>query len=290
MAAILTCPECDATLKLAAEPAPGKKVKCPKCEAIFEPEGAETRRVSAERPVAPARRRPEDDDADDDREERRPRRPRKVQGNGGLMIGLLVGGGVLVLLLLTCGVGGAVVWFLASPGSSKAQPAVAKNAQVNNPAPAANNPAPPPAAGNNNAAPPPAGGNNAAPPPADPLPGAPPANPPMAGGGGNPPGNNAYPVVLSNARVSRRGARMTVSLHYKYVQPGPKINVHVVIKSGGGNSYRGDLFGMLKDEDTLDLSGITFGGIDRGPYEIYLETGIGRLGPHQQISNSITVN
>ncbi len=35
MAAKLTCPECDKTLTLAKAPTPGKKVRCPRCQAVF---------------------------------------------------------------------------------------------------------------------------------------------------------------------------------------------------------------------------------------------------------------
>lgn len=36
MAAKLTCPECEKSLTLAKAPAPGKKVRCPRCQAVFE--------------------------------------------------------------------------------------------------------------------------------------------------------------------------------------------------------------------------------------------------------------
>src|SRR6266498_3345416 len=35
MAVKLTCPECEKTLTLAKAPAPGKKVRCPRCQAVF---------------------------------------------------------------------------------------------------------------------------------------------------------------------------------------------------------------------------------------------------------------
>jgi predicted Zn finger-like uncharacterized protein len=285
MTTVVTCPECDTSLKLPAEPVSGKKVKCPKCEAVFVPEDAESRRMSAERPVAPARprRRPADDEDDDDPTERRPRRAKKTQGGGGLMIGLLVGGGVLVLLLLTCGGVGLFGYLMLRKASPPQQP-VAKNVQANNPAPpaAVNNPPPAAAAGNN-------------PPPADPpMPGpaVPPANPPMPGPGGNQPGNNQHQVELSNATVSRLGARTTISVDYKFVKGGPQIGMHlfVIIKPARGNPGEAEFFGpQVGNAGTFNLRSITFRGAEQGPYEIYVETGFpGPFSQRQRISNTVT--
>src|SRR5262245_65075088 len=53
----ITCPDCDATLKLAKAPAPGKKVKCPKCEALFVPSDEEKAEADdPDRPVKTAAR------------------------------------------------------------------------------------------------------------------------------------------------------------------------------------------------------------------------------------------
>jgi predicted Zn finger-like uncharacterized protein len=56
MAVRITCPECDATLKLAKAPAPGKKVKCPKCEALFVPSSEKDAADDPDRPVKTAAR------------------------------------------------------------------------------------------------------------------------------------------------------------------------------------------------------------------------------------------
>lgn len=59
MAAVrVTCTECDATLKLASAPPPGKKVKCPKCKALFVPpvEEEDEDAEDVDRPVKTAAR------------------------------------------------------------------------------------------------------------------------------------------------------------------------------------------------------------------------------------------
>src|SRR5579884_3992350 len=115
MATLVTCPECDTNLKLAAEPTPGKKVKCPKCETVFVPGAGEERRLSARKPAPPSplparRDEPDDEDDDRDRAERRPRRPRPKQGgSAALVIGLLVGVGLLGMLVVC---GGVAAYFL----------------------------------------------------------------------------------------------------------------------------------------------------------------------------------
>jgi len=57
---IYKCPQCNVTLKPAQAIAPGKKIKCPKCQHIFAPTG-ESQPVGAARPVA-ARPKPAEDD------------------------------------------------------------------------------------------------------------------------------------------------------------------------------------------------------------------------------------
>jgi zinc-ribbon domain len=296
MPTLLNCPECDATLKLAAPPPEGKKVRCPKCQAVFVPEAVEQRRVSADRPMAPARSRSrpayEDDDYDD-----RPRRPRKQkQGSSGVLIGLLVGGGVLAVLMLGC-VGAVAALYLRSSAPSQAKPA----AQVNNfvpPAAPVQNPNPNPNP-NPNANPPPAaaggndagqGGNKGADNGAQP-PMFPPVMPPMPGPGGQP-GNQAQ-ITLSNPKVSHMGLHMNISVDYKFTQGGPAIGQHIfVIIKSARNTYEANIFPThVHDQGTFDLSGISFRGPDRGPFEIWVETGMpGPFGPRQKISNTVTAN
>lgn len=56
-----TCPECKAVLKPAKPLTPGKKVRCPKCEAIFTVEGEDG--TTPRKPAPPAPRPLEDDEA-----------------------------------------------------------------------------------------------------------------------------------------------------------------------------------------------------------------------------------
>jgi predicted Zn finger-like uncharacterized protein len=315
MAITVTCPECDANLKLAAELSAGQKVKCPKCSTVFAPRAALGQRVSSGRPVVPPRPRPADDEDELDREERRPRRPvQKQGGSNALLIGLVVGGGVLVLLLVMCaGVAGLGYWLFRSAPPSP-PPVAVKGVPV-----AADNPAPfPPAV--NPAAPQPgearkdpapaAGGEAADPPmpgPGQPeqpgFPGQPPGFPPAPGRGfppmpgpgaqpGNQPANGQFPMVLSNPKVIRRGARMEITVDYKWVQGGPRIGQHVfVIIKSPRSTYEASIFPTrVQQEGTFDLSGISF-GIDRGPFEIYAETGMpGQFGQRQRLSASVKAN
>jgi hypothetical protein len=306
MAITVTCPECDANLKLAAELSAGQKVKCPKCATVFAPRAAEGQRVSSGRPVAPPPPRPADDEDDFDREDRRPLR--KQGGSNALVIGLVVGGGVLVLLLVMCaGVAGLGYWmFRAAPSSpppvaAKGVPVAAANPAAFPPAanPAAPQPGearkdPAPAAGGEAADPPmPGPGQPEQPPGFPPAPG--PGGPPMLGPGaqpGNQPANGQYPMVLSNPKVMRRGARMEITVDYKWVQGGPRIGqrVFVIIKSPR-STYEANIFPTrVQQEGTFDLSGISF-GIDRGPFEIYAETGMpGPFGQRQRLSASVKAN
>src|SRR5438477_439701 len=146
--ATITCPECDANLRLAKMPAPGKKIRCPKCSAaIAVPEDADTdapvsRGIQEKsRPTAPAKARPErdaiigkngngrispkpipkavalprDDEDDDDREQRRraKRSKRAKESSNTPVIMGAVGAGILVIII-----GGVGAWF-AFGGSSK---------------------------------------------------------------------------------------------------------------------------------------------------------------------------
>lgn len=55
MAVRITCPECESTLKLAKAPAPGKKIKCPKCEVLFPAPAAEPADAPEEDPDRPVK-------------------------------------------------------------------------------------------------------------------------------------------------------------------------------------------------------------------------------------------
>ena len=98
------CPECDATVRVARDHPPGKRVRCPKCDTQFRPRmddyKDDNRTASARRG---ARRR--DDDYEADRPSRRSgARRSKQKSNAPLVIGLVAAG-----VLLLGGVAAAVV-------------------------------------------------------------------------------------------------------------------------------------------------------------------------------------
>jgi hypothetical protein len=309
MATVLTCPECDASLKLKAPPAPGKKIRCPKCEAIFAPPDDGDDRVSAERPAAKSRPRPVPEDEDDTREARRPRRPApKQKGGKGLLIGLLVGGGVLVLMVLGCvGVGGYLLYHGATQ--------VGRDGKV-----------PPPGAQAK------AGGQ------AQPFPG--PANPPPAGGGapnaggapkggGNPlpvqeapaglygdqggeevaPADPSLPDTLlraragdtfykiSNARIGTgRFPGPVLFVDYEIVKQGQYNGASLVIHGDDGRHQQVLLFGGLRTHGTLEIESRGFGFPGRAAFpqtcELYMTRGDPRYGPNAptfKVSNSTTI-
>jgi predicted Zn finger-like uncharacterized protein len=127
---IVTCPECGQQMRLKAEPAPGKRVKCPGCEAVFAPvDDTPPPRKNAVKSSARKPGRADDDDEDDDRDrplrskrrrddeedddyDDRPARRRKKARAGihpGLLWGLIGGGalllagGIVLVLLLVLG-------------------------------------------------------------------------------------------------------------------------------------------------------------------------------------------
>jgi len=312
MAIVLTCPECEASLKLASRPAPGKKVRCPKCQAIFAPEEPEARRQSAERPAAPVRSRPaedEDEEEEDDREERRSRRPsrrrRKQSSGNAVLIGLLVGG---VLVLLTgVGIGGYVLYSRAQAVSRASQvpPVVVAQPNVGNaalPAPAQANAGP---AGN---AAPKVDGN---PPPAPPPPIRKDAVTPGLygdqGGEAVAPADPSLPNTLlrvraadtfyklSNPRLgTNRFGRPELSVDYEIVKVGKYHGLTLIVHGDDGRREQWLLIGPTDSHGTLHISH-TFGGPGRAfptNFEVYLIRGDARYGanaPTFKVSNSATV-
>lgn len=127
----VTCPECDGRLKLRTAIPAGKRIRCPKCEAVFavhpdededfedaiseQPAPRRRRKAAAAGGRRPKRRPDYEDDFDDDNDsgedddfDERPRRrsrkkpggkKRKKQGKGPL-IGMICGGAVAVLALI----------------------------------------------------------------------------------------------------------------------------------------------------------------------------------------------
>jgi predicted Zn finger-like uncharacterized protein len=104
MPTTLQCPECSSTLRLAEEVAPGKKVRCPKCKAVFgAAEGEPPAAIQARpRTVPPSVKRPPSvlpaDDFDDGPLRVRRRRRAPASGGGaGVLIAVLGGVGLLVV-------------------------------------------------------------------------------------------------------------------------------------------------------------------------------------------------
>jgi hypothetical protein len=125
----ITCPSCGTGLKIKVELPPGKRIKCPRCETTFAPDGepqpgavpagavqSGLPRVPSS-PPPPRRSRAEDEEEDEDEPIRRKKRKRKSRKGGnsvlviilGIASGVLfVGGAVLVLIsLLSKGGGGS---------------------------------------------------------------------------------------------------------------------------------------------------------------------------------------
>lgn len=131
----VSCPSCEASLKLTGTPPAGKKIRCPKCQTPFLPDveeeveevveampdeeeddrpvrKARPRLADDERPAPRKARRPADDDEDDEGDRPAPRkakkkRPQPAGGSAALAIGLVVAG----LLVIGGGVTAAVVFW-----------------------------------------------------------------------------------------------------------------------------------------------------------------------------------
>ena len=299
MAPLVTCPACEATLKLLAEPTPGKKVKCPKCAAIFAPEDGKSRRVTAERPAAtaPAWAPPppgDEEEADGrDREDGRPRRPRPEQGGNRLLIGLLVGGAVLAPLLLVCG---GVAGYALSRGAWQAgrdrgvQAPVAQQNAAGQGNVAAAAPAQPNPAGPENfaAAPIPAPEPN---PPAQPIP-APPAGDEAPGVYGDQGGEEVAPAdpslpdtllraragdtfyKVSNPRVGMGFGRVSLTVDFEVVKEGEYKGFSLVVHGDDGSRATAFFLGPLRSHGTLEVSqspadpfGGPFSGIPADPFD-----------------------
>ena len=136
----ITCTECKAPLTVSEPVAPGKKIRCPKCQAIFRaPESAAE--AIAEAPAArmPSRAKTDDrdrDDYDDDRAARRRQRERESSGAGaGMVIGIIAAS-----LLLIAAVGFGVWWAVRSWNEGAEAEMEAKQAALAAKGPLANGP------------------------------------------------------------------------------------------------------------------------------------------------------
>src|SRR5687767_4500198 len=107
----MTCPECDAPIRLSSDHPAGKKVRCPECDALVRPPADDA-------DDAPVRRSSRRDDADD-----RPRRSgsrgkKKATKNNAALIGI----SIVAFVLLAAG--GAVAFVVMSK-DRKEDPVVA---------------------------------------------------------------------------------------------------------------------------------------------------------------------
>lgn len=91
----ITCPSCDANLKLKTEKAPGTKLRCPRCEDVIVIPAPEKARVSREKPQPKKKRSPQPTDRSEERP--RKRRKKKKESNKKVLFGLIGGGLVLIL-------------------------------------------------------------------------------------------------------------------------------------------------------------------------------------------------
>ncbi|HZV07705.1 MAG TPA: MJ0042-type zinc finger domain-containing protein [Gemmataceae bacterium] len=266
-----TCPGCNASYQL-ADSMRGKRVRCKSCSEAFivrdkfptpDRYEVEGQIQASPRPAARISR----DEKDEDLRRPQPRRrPVKSRGNGAalpLLIGACVLLGVLVLVL-----GGIAAWVFTR--SRPPQPApIAAN--TNQPAPA-----PQPV--------------QAPPPPV-----VPPVQNPMAAGG-------PLAVQLTNGNISGFGARMQVTVDYRFTSGNPagrRLYLFIKATKVAGilqNYYVAQLHTIgNQTQGTISAAGMTF-GIENGPFEMWMGEGpIGMGMPLvserelTKISNVITV-
>ena len=151
----LTCTKCGASLKTKAPVAPGKKMKCPKCEEVFVVEDKEEEKKtvvgnksaasdegddekeheSSKRRIAKKRQQHDDEKSDEQEDDEPPKKKGKAAKKGGTSgksskgspILLLIGVGVLLLLCLVGGGGAAGWFFLMRDTGGKKDPLVKGN-------------------------------------------------------------------------------------------------------------------------------------------------------------------
>ncbi len=111
MPAPITCPECGATLRIAAEVQAGQRIRCPACQIVF-PAGKEGFHGADIQPAPrsrPPRANPLEDEPEDWQEgprRRSSRRGREAKSNQILLIALVAGGfGLLILVSSALAVG-----------------------------------------------------------------------------------------------------------------------------------------------------------------------------------------
>jgi predicted Zn finger-like uncharacterized protein len=98
MSAKLTCPQCEASIKLKHPAESGKKLRCPKCGASFKAPEDDAEEVATH----------EEETAEKTSKGKRDGK-KKVKAGGNMLLFIGLGAG-LVVLLLVC-VGGAGIWY-----------------------------------------------------------------------------------------------------------------------------------------------------------------------------------
>lgn len=295
-----TCPGCSASYQL-ADTMRGKKVRCKSCSEVFlvggkpaAPDRDENEEGIQASPRPPKRVARYEEDEDTDRP--RPRRRPRAKGGSSALVPLLIVGGVVAIVLIL-GLAGVAVWAF----SRSRQPQTTPVAFNSNPPANPGNANPPPMI------PPPNPGN------ANPPPMVPPANPGNANPPGmvppvNPPGQPQMPaqgplaVELSNGNVSGFGARMEVTVDYKFTSGNPAgKRLFLLIKATHFTGLRQNYYiAELKSiggrtQGTIGAGGMLF-GIEHGPFEMYMAegsiVGVGMIindTDLRKISNVVTV-
>jgi predicted Zn finger-like uncharacterized protein len=266
-----TCPGCKASYQL-ADTLRGKKIRCKSCSEVFVVRGKtptpdrddfEERIQSSPRVATRVTR--DEEDADVARPQLR-RRPRKKQSNSAVLPLLIVA--CVVLGVLVVGVGGVAVWALTR--SRQPDPAsISQTAQA---------PAPPQ---NQGEMPPP--------------PMLPPVQNPM-------PPNGPIAVQLTNANISGFGARIQVTVDYRFSSGNPdgrRLFLFIKATKAGGllqNYYLAELRSIgNRTQGKINAAGMTF-GLEHGPFEIWMGEGAPGIGlplmaerDVKKISNVVTV-
>jgi hypothetical protein len=293
MTAVLTCPTCEARVRV-SESRAGQKARCPRCEAIFLVPDLNEPAEEAPPPARPAPRpRP---DYEDDRPYRPRRRPRRKSGSE--FPAALVAVLVLVGGLFAAGGVGAWVLLRAKPVTTPVQQSAAAPTTVA--APAATTPAPPAAGGGGGAA---EGAFDEAGNVAEPG-----ANRPVERPQGPPPGVGVGPagvdpgtVELSNPKLEGFGLQMRITVDYRFTNGAPTLAagryVLYIKPSRGFNIYYVEMNpGELKADGQITASGFASGGDKfHAPFEVYLVLEPPGIGPRGQrsgktVSNTLTVD
>ena len=128
MSTTITCPNCEARLRLPQTLTPGTSLICPECsEAIRVPEtSVKTGSPRAVAPPLPKKKRPSESDIEDSTPtHRKPRRMKQAKKGGNGWLGLMIGLGAGGLLLAGCAVALAIIfWPSDKPSDNTKEPSI----------------------------------------------------------------------------------------------------------------------------------------------------------------------